>query len=103
MIKLNRIVVSGTIVIIVLMIGIPTFFNIKKDHEEKLIKASENKIADAAKQCFLDEKCKGESTNLQSLYNMGYLDVQVNPITKKYYNESSIIKYTNKKIDLDLN
>ena len=99
----NRMMVSGTIIIIVLMIGIPTFINVKKDHEQKLIKVTENRIKEAAKKCFLDNKCEGSSTTLQSLYNVGYLEKQVNPITKKYYDSSSIIKYDNKKIILDLN
>lgn len=100
---MNRIVIPGTIVIIILMIGIPTFINIKKDHENKLISVTQSKIKEQAKKCFLDEKCTGEQTTLQNLYDFGYLDIQVNPITKKYYDESSIIKYENKKIILDLN
>lgn len=100
---MNRIVIPGTIVIIILMIGIPTFINIKKDHENKLISVTQSKIKEQAKKCFLDEKCTGEQTTLQNLYDLGYLDIQVNPITKKYYDESSIIKYENKKIILDLN
>ena len=100
---MNRLVISGSIIIIVLMIGIPTFINIKKDHENKLIRATENRISEAAKKCFLEEKCVGDNTSLQSLYNMGYLEEQVNPITKKYYNNNSLIKYKDKKIVLDLN
>lgn len=100
---MNRIVVSGTIIIIVLMIGIPTFINIKKDHEKKLMTVSKNRITDAAKNCFLDNKCTGDVITLQDLYNLGYIDEQVNPVTKKYYNSNSKIKYENKKIVLDLN
>ena len=97
----NRIIISGTIIIIALMIGIPTFINVKKDHEEKLIKVTENRIKEA-KKCFLENKCEGNSTTLQSLYNVGYLDEQVNPVTKKYYSSTSVIKYENKKIILEL-
>lgn len=100
---MNRIVIPGTIIIIILMIGIPTFINVKKDHENKLIKVSESKIEEAAKKCFLDNKCEGSETTLQVLYDYNYLEVQVNPITKKYYDSSSKIKYEDKKIILDLN
>ena len=100
---MNRIVIPGTIIIIVLMIGIPTFINIKKDHEDKLIKVSENRIKEAAKKCFLENKCTGDNTTLQNLYDLGYLETQVNPISKKYYDSSSVIKYENRKIILDLN
>lgn len=99
---MNRIVIPGTIIIIILMIGIPTFINIKKDHENKLIKVSEKRIEEAAKKCFLDNKCEGSKTTLQTLYDFGYLETQVNPISKKYYDSSSIIKYEDKKIILEL-
>lgn len=99
----NRVVISGTILIIFLMIGIPTFINVKKDHEEKLIKVTENRIKEAAKKCFIDNKCENNKTTLQDLYDKKYLDEQVNPITKKYYDSSSEIEYKNKKIILDLN
>ena len=100
---MNRVVISGTIIIIVLMIGIPTYINVKKDHEHKLIEVTENNIKEAAKKCFLEKKCEGNNTTLLSLYNMGYLKEQVNPITKKYYDSSSIIRYEDKKIILELN
>ena len=60
-------------------------------------------ISTMAKKCFLDEKCEGNQTTLQQLYDLNYLNKQVNPISKKYYNSSSIIKYENKKIILELN
>lgn len=100
---MNRIMIPGTIIIIVIMIGIPTFINIKKDHENKLIRVTQGRIKEAAKKCFLDNKCEGNKTTLQALYDLGYLESQVNPISKKYYNSSSVIKYEDKKIILDLN
>lgn len=100
---MNRIIVFITIIIIVLVIGIPTVINVKKDHEDKLLKVTEYKISEMAKKCFLDEKCEGNQTTLQQLYDLNYLNKQVNPISKKYYNSSSIIKYENKKIILELN
>ena len=85
--EINKIVIPGTIIII----------------ERKLISVSENKIKEAAKKCFLDEKCEGEEITLQTLYDLNYLDTQVNPTTKKYYDSSSVIKFEDKKIILDLN
>ena len=100
---MNRIVISGTIVIIALMIGIPTFINVKKDHEEKLLKVTEMEIKNAAKRCYLEGVCKEEKITLAFLYEKKYLEAQINPVTKKYYNETSTITYLNKKIVLDLN
>ena len=66
---MNKAVVIGTIIIIVLMIGIPTFLNVKNDHEEKLIKVTENRIFDAARKCYLEEKCITNYVTLQDLYD----------------------------------
>ena len=100
---MNRILIPGTIIIIIIMIGIPTYINIKKDHENKLIRVTQGRINEAAKKCFLDNKCEGTETTLQALYDLKYLDKQLNTITKKYYAESSFISYEDKKIILDLN
>ncbi|MCR5788137.1 MAG: hypothetical protein K6G37_03530 [Bacilli bacterium] len=99
---MNKIVVTGTIIIIILMIGIPTYFNVKKDHEDKLIKVTEQKISTSAKQCFIENVCTGTSTTLDFLYENHYLERQTDPITKKYYDGSSQITYEDKKITLYL-
>lgn len=99
---MNKIMVSGTIIIIILMIGIPTYINVKRDHDKKMIKTIELKITKAAKDCYLENQCSGQIT-LGDLYNKNYLDKQVNPVTKKYYDDSSKINYIDKKIVLDLN
>lgn len=100
---MNKAIISGTIIIIVLMIGIPTFINVKKDHEEKLLKVTELRIKNAAKKCYLEGVCKDEKVTLSYLYEKDYLEVQTNPVTKKYYAETSTITYKDKKIVLDLN
>ena len=69
---MNKFVISGTIIIIVLMIGIPTVINVKKDHDNKLILVTEKRIKEAAKKCFLDNKCEGNSTTLKILYDLYY-------------------------------
>jgi len=97
----NRIVIFGSIIIIFLMIAIPTYSNVKKDHEEKVITATKMEIIKSTKQCFLDGVCKGNSTTLKELYDNKYLKRQVNPITKEYYADDSLIKYENKIVVLD--
>ena len=99
---MNKAVVIGTIIIIVLMIGIPTFLNVKNDHEEKLIKVTENRIFDAARKCYLEEKCITNYVTLQDLYDNNYLDKQIDPITKKYYNPDSKIRFETNRIVLEL-
>lgn len=98
---MNRICILGSIIIIILMIGIPTYFNVKKDHEKKLITAMKMEISDAAKKCFFDNVCKGNETTLGFLYTNNYLSKKADPVTKKYYDENSVITFKDKKIVLD--
>lgn len=98
---MNKYYFSITIIVCILIVGIPTFISVKNNHEEKLIKVTENKIKEAAKKCYLEKKCNGETT-LNNLYELGYLEKEVNPVTKKYYDENSIINHENKKIVLNL-
>lgn len=98
---MNRICIIGTIIIIALMIFIPTYLNVKKDHEDKLIIATRMKITSASKKCFLEGVCSGNRTTLKYLYDHNYLQKQYNPVTKEYYDENQEIKYIDKKIILD--
>ena len=99
---MNKIIVTGTLIIIILIIGIPTYINIRKDHEEKELNVVKKRISEAAKKCFLEEKCQGSSTTLEELYNNDYLEEQTNPTNKKLYEPSSKITYEKGKINLDL-
>lgn len=98
---MNRICILGSIIIIAVMIAIPTYKNVKKDHEDKLLIATRMEITNATKNCFLDNVCSGEKTTLKYLYDHNYLKKQFNPITKEYYDENLEIQYINKKIVLD--
>lgn len=97
----NRVVVAITLIVIAAIVAIPTYFKLKESHENKLKKVIKNEIINASKQCFLDNVCTGDQTTLKFLYEKKYLKKQIDPSTKKYYNESSIIYYKDKKIDLN--
>lgn len=97
----NRIFILLTVITICCIIAIPTYFNLKKNHEEKLKEVIRNEVITASKKCFLDNVCTGESTTLRFLYEKKYLNKIIDPSTKKYYDESSIIYYKDKKIDLN--
>lgn len=98
---MNRICIIGSIIIIFLMIAIPTYFNIKKEHEDKLMIATKMEISTAAKNCFLDNVCSSNETTLKFLYEHNYLKKQYNPVTKEVYDENLKISYIDKKIILD--
>ena len=99
---MNRITIIGTIIIIAIMIGIPTYNNVKKKHDEREIIVIKEKIISAATKCFIDEKCHNNQTTLKELYDHKYLDEKlVNPKNKEYYSEDIVIDYTDKKIVLN--
>lgn len=99
---MNKIIVPGTIIIIILMIGIPTYINVRKDHEQKMTSVVNKRIIEATKKCYLDGKCDTNYITLQDLYDKGYLKKQTDPLTKKYYDPESKIIKENEKITLTL-
>ena len=92
-INMNKWIVSGSIVIIIgLIIGV-TSYKVVKTHQDKLILVEEKYIIEKAKECINEKKCNEEKVTLKELYTLEYLDKQSNPVTKKYYNEDSYVKY----------
>lgn len=88
----NKITIIYSILVVVLIIGIPTTYKVIKNHQNNLIKTAESKIVEAAKKCYFEEKCPNNIIYLKELYNLEYLDKISNPITKEYYNEESYIE-----------
>ena len=91
----NKVIINITIVAIILIILIPTVYNIIKKHNDRLIKGTENRIEEAAKDCYLKDICKDNKITLKVLYDNKYLEKESNPITKEYYNEESYVLVKN--------
>lgn len=89
--NINKITIIVSVIIIVLIIGIPTIYKVVKTHNDNLYQVIENKIIEAAKKCYYEEKCVNEKIYLKDLYNMDYLEEVSNPVTKEYYNEESYV------------
>lgn len=91
----NKVIINITIVAIILIILIPTVYNIIKKHNDRLIKVTEKRIEEAAKNCYLKDICKDNKITLKVLYDNNYLEKESNPITKEYYNENSYVLVKN--------
>ena len=89
----NRIVLTFSIIIIVLVISIPTIYKVVNNHYDNLVKVTESKIIEEAKKCYYEEKCSGDIITLKELYDLEYLEEVSNPITKEFYNEDSYVEY----------
>ena len=91
---MNKICITATVIIIVsLVIGVTTY-KVLDEHNDKLIKVEEKYIIETAKNCLNEKKCSGSKITLQTLYDLDYLNVEANPVTKEYYNPNSYVEIT---------
>ncbi len=89
---MNKICITVTIIIIItLVIGVTTYKVVDK-HNDKLMEVEEKYIIETAKKCLNEKKCSGSKITLQTLYDLEFLDMQANPVTKEYYNPESYVE-----------
>ena len=89
---MNKICITITIIIILsLIIGVTTY-KVLDEHNAKLTLVEEKYIIETAKKCLNEKKCSGSKVTLQTLYNLEYLEMQANPVTKKYYSPESYVE-----------
>ena len=89
---MNKKIILFTIILILsLIIGV-TSIKIYRSHKEKQLIVSTKYIIEKAQLCYNEKKCTEDTVTLKKLYDFKYLEKQKNPITKKYFNENSIIK-----------
>lgn len=93
---MNKYWISATLVIALgLIIGV-TIFKVENVHNEKILLVESKLIIERAKDCINQKKCNNDIITLKELYENGFLERQVNRVTKEYYNEES---YVTKKED----
>lgn len=91
---MNKYFVSGAIIISLgLFLGF-TVFKVVNIHNKKLLLVEEKYIIEKARDCVNQKKCSAEkgTITLKELYDLKYLEPQVNRTTKEKYNELSYIK-----------
>ena len=88
-IQMNKIIIFFTCFIIFSAIVIDTSFKVVEKHNEKLLLVDKKKIIESAKKCINEKKCNQGKITLKELYDLNYLDVLVNKVTKEYYNDKS--------------
>ncbi len=87
----NKIIFYGTVLLIILLIAVPSIMKTVHKHNERLIAVTEKKIIETAKNCYYTESCINKEITLNELYEKTDLEVMINPLTKKAYNESSYV------------
>ena len=89
---MNKICITVTIIIIItLVIGVTTYKVVDK-RNDKLMEVEEKYIIETAKKCLNEKKCSGSKITLQTLYDLEFLDMQANTVTKEYYNPESYVE-----------
>lgn len=88
----NKITIIFSIIAILLIISIPTIYNVITNHHNNLYRVVEEKIINSAKKCYYEEKCTNQKITLKELYEFNYLDKVSDPITKEYYADDSYIE-----------
>lgn len=89
-----------TLSILIVIIITSSTIAINNQHDEKLMYAMETKIEYYAKRCYLENNCKDVIT-LDDLYNKGYLEEIVNPVTKEVIDYKTTITYNEGKIKIN--
>ena len=92
---MNKWIISATIIIILgLIIGV-TSFKVVSNHNDKLLLVKEKYIIETAKKCKIEKKCNNDTITLKELYDLKYLEKEVNPVTKEYYSEDAYVTLNN--------
>jgi len=84
------------LIIIIILLGI-TLYKIIKNREDNLYKALYGKIEYQAKKCFLNKDCQ-DTTTLEELYNLNYLETLYDPVTKEILDGNLIIEFKDDKV-----
>ncbi len=88
---MNKVCITVTVIIImVLIIGVTTY-KVLDEHNAKLTEVEEKYIIEATKKCINKKECSGNKITLETLYDLGFLDFQADPVSKEYYNPDSYI------------
>ena len=88
---MNKIWITSTVIIIVVLIVGFTTYKVLDEHNEKLTEVEEKYLIETTKKCLNEKKCSGDEITLQTLYDLNYMDFQADPVTKEYYNPESYI------------
>ena len=93
--SMNKWIISTTIIIIFgLIIGV-TSFKVVNKHNDKLLLVEEKYIIEKAKKCKMEKKCNNDNITLKELYDLKYLEKQVNPVSKEYYSLDAYVTLRN--------
>ena len=90
------------IIISMLTIGVATALKVYNSHLDNHYKVATKKICEAARKCYIDNKCTGQEVTIDTLISYNYLERLVDPKTKEYINGSIIVHCENYACSVDI-
>ena len=91
----NKLTIKITIIIGLIIIVIPTIYKVICNHYDNMYKVVNQKVIEAAKKCYYEENCTNDKITLKELYEMKYLDIVSDPISKENYSEEFYVEIKN--------
>lgn len=90
--NISKITIYVTIFLVVMIIGVPTFYKVIKNNNKKISLVTEKKIIEKAYECIYDGKCTSNKVYLKELYDNKYLrETLSDPVSKTIYSEDSFV------------
>lgn len=102
MVKLSRKLTKFIYFVIVILIVCGTIKKVYENHIDREYLVIEKEIKENAKKCFIEEICTNNETTIKFLISSGYITKQIDPVSKEYIDENTLIKYENNECTLKI-
>ena len=79
------------VIAILLILIIPSSYAVYTTHNERLYEVLDKKIVEKAISCYDKKECITKIITLQELYDKGYLEEQIDPISKEILDHNTTI------------
>ncbi len=87
------------VITILLVLIIPSSYAVYTTHNERLYEVLDNKMIEEAIACYNKKECITKLITLQELYDKGYLEEQIDPISKEILNPNITIDIEKKVVN----
>ena len=91
----KRIIIVISLIGIILIITLATVLKIKETDTQNKYQFIIDNFIFYSKKCIQEQKCNNNIVTIKELYDLGYIEKQINPKTNKYFNDKSYIKILN--------
>ena len=98
----NKNFITIIIILTILTVAIATGIKVYTAHIDNIYKVTTKKICEATRNCYLDNKCEGNSIKIDTLISNNYLEKLVDPKTKEYIDGNILVRYESGICSVDI-